>query len=160
MDTVKLVEFDVALAATVADWSTSAVESVRWCGRDDVPPDMVAAWSGDEDVRAFALMDGAEPIGYGELWLDDDEDEVELARLIVAPARRGRGAGRYLVEALTDLARQRKPGLIALRVHPDNDRAARVYLAAGFTQVDDATAAEWNAQQPVMYRWLVLDSPV
>jgi hypothetical protein len=31
--------------------------------------------------------------GYGELWLDTDEDEVELARLIVPPDRRHQGLG-------------------------------------------------------------------
>jgi ribosomal protein S18 acetylase RimI-like enzyme len=154
MASVELVKFDATLAATVAGWPVSAAESVRWCGRDDVTPDMVRGWADDADVLAFALVDAGAPVGYGELWLDTDEDEVELARLIVAPAHRGRGVGRRLVEALTALARAHG-GLIFLRVHPDNAAAARVYRAAGFQLLDAATAAEWNEGQPVTYDWLV-----
>ncbi len=36
-------------------------------------------------------------VGYGELWLDAEENEVKLARLIVAPELRGRGLGQRLV---------------------------------------------------------------
>jgi ribosomal protein S18 acetylase RimI-like enzyme len=154
---VDLVEFDVKYAATVASWPTSADESLHWCGRSEFPvlAEVIAAWSIPDDVRTFLLVDGAEPIGYGELWLDDDENEVELARLIVAPDRRCQGVGRHLVAELTDTARlQPCAGLIFLRVHPDNSRAAKVYLAAGFQPLDDVTAAEWNAQQPVPYQWL------
>jgi ribosomal protein S18 acetylase RimI-like enzyme len=153
MASVDLVEFDATLAVSVAGWPVSAQESVRWCGRADVTPEVVAGWGAAEDVRVFTLMDAGEPVGYGELWLD--EDEVELARLIVAPARRRQGVGRRLVEALTDIARQHA-GLIFLRVHPDNAAATRVYRAAGFEPVDAATAAEWNQRQPVTYTWLRL----
>jgi len=113
--------------------------------------EIVAGWGAAADVQAFTLVDAGALVGYGELWLD--EDEVELARLIVAPARRGQGVGRRLVEALTDVARQHAD-LIFLRVHPDNATATRVYRAAGFEPVDAATAAEWNQHQPVTYTWL------
>jgi GNAT superfamily N-acetyltransferase len=154
MGTVDLVEFDVALAATVAGWPRTADEAYRWCGHREVSADIVAEWSKAEDGRCFALVDAGAPVGYGELWLD--EDEVELARLIVAPDRRRQGVGRRLVEALTEVARQYETGLICLRVHPDNTSAVRVYLAAGFASVDDATTAEWNARQPVTYQWLTI----
>lgn len=155
MGFVELVGFDVALAATVAGWPTSADEAFRWCGRRDVSSDLVAEWSKGDDVRAFGLVDGGVLVGYGELWLDNDE--VELARLIVAPDRRRQGIGRRLVEGLVDAARQYETSLICLRVHPDNVSAIRVYLAAGFASVDDATTAEWNVGQPVTYLWLAID---
>jgi ribosomal protein S18 acetylase RimI-like enzyme len=146
-----LVEFDMAHAATVAGWPTSDTESFRWCGRP-ATPGLVASWSDDPDVRAYLLVDNGEPVAYGELWLD--EVETELARLIVAPAHRRRGAGRRLVTALTERARRRDADLICLRVHPDNETALRLYERTGFRPVDEATAAEWNADQPLEYRWL------
>ena len=152
MASVDLVEFDVTLAGSVAGWPVSAEEAVRWCGRADLTPEVVAGWGAGADVRAFTLMDAGAPVGYGELWLD--EDEVELARLIVPPARRGQGVGRRLVEALTEIARQHAD-LVFLRVHPDNAAAVRVYRAAGFEPVDAATADEWNRAQPVAYTWLI-----
>jgi ribosomal protein S18 acetylase RimI-like enzyme len=151
-----LVPFDPTHAATVADWPTSAVEALRWCGHSEFPlsPAAVASWSDDPEVRAFLLMAGSTPIAYGELWLD--ETEVELARLIVAPAHRDQGNGRRLVEALAELAREHDTGLICLRVHPGNDGAARLYRKIGFQPVDEPTATEWNADQPVKYQWLTL----
>jgi ribosomal protein S18 acetylase RimI-like enzyme len=154
---VDLVEFDAKYAATVAGWPTSADESLRWCGRTEFPvlPDVITAWSIPGDVRTFLLVDAAGPVGYGELWLDDDENEVELARLIVAPDRRCQGIGRRLLHVLTEAARQQPcAGLIFLRVHPDNGRAAKLYLAAGFQPLAPAMAAEWNAEQSVPYQWL------
>jgi len=147
---VDLIGFDTADAATVAGWPVSPEETFRWCGQRDVTPELVAGW---DEGQAFGLVDDGVLVGYGELWVDDDE--VEIARLIVDPARRRQGLGRALVARLAERARAYDTGTVFLRVHPDNDSAVRVYLAAGFRFVDDATAVEWNEGQPVMYRWLV-----
>jgi len=57
----------------------------------------LARWHAEPDVVPFALeLDDGEVVGYGELWEDREEDEAELARLVVDPARRGRGHGRAL----------------------------------------------------------------
>lgn len=127
-----------------------------WCGRHAFPLSerTVRAWHEDDDVRAHLLVEGDEPLAYGELWFDEEEDEVELARLIVDPRVRGEGLGRELVTAL--LARAVEAGFddVFMRVHPDNDRALRCYLGAGFVPVDPALAESWNAVQPVPYTWL------
>ena len=145
--------FDVADAATVAGWARTAEEASMWCGHAGwpVPSDKVAAWSTEDGVRPFGLYGGEELIGYGELWVDHDEAEVELARLIIDPRHRGRGAGRELVGDL--VARADYPDIF-LRVHPDNAVALRCYTGAGFIRVDAVREAEWNAPQPVAYVWL------
>jgi [ribosomal protein S18]-alanine N-acetyltransferase len=145
--------FDVADAATVAGWARTAEEASMWCGHAawPVPAGKVAAWSTEDGVRPFGLHVGEELIGYGELWVDHDEAEVELARLIVDPRHRGQGAGRELVGGL--VARAEYPDIF-LRVHPDNTVALRCYTGAGFIRVDAVREAEWNAPQPVAYVWL------
>lgn len=139
--------------AVVAGWPASAVERRLWCGQDEVTAATVTGWSAADDVLGYGLTDDGELIGYGELWLDDDEAEVELARIIVAPGRRGRGAGRFLATALARLARDHHDAVF-LRVHPDNAGALRCYAGAGFVPVPAADAAAWNAVQPVPYVWL------
>jgi len=175
---MRLVAFDPADAGVVSGWATDPVEVAMWCGhkevasrpanrpceRDDprpsglapVPPAAIVAWSTDDSVRAYALYgdDGA-LLAYGELWLDAEEQEVELARLIVNPARRGAGVGRRLVTLLAAQATTHYPDVF-LRVHPDNAAALRSYTSAGFVSVPDDLQAEWNAPQPVNYVWLRL----
>jgi ribosomal protein S18 acetylase RimI-like enzyme len=152
---MELRPFSSGRAALVASWAATAREATLWCGHTDglVPTEKVLAWATEDGVRPFGLFDSEELVGYGELWLDDEEHEVELARLIVDPRRRGQGLGRALVTGLTRLAREHYPQVF-LRVHPDNAAALRCYAAAGFVPVDPALQAEWNAPQPVAYAWL------
>jgi ribosomal protein S18 acetylase RimI-like enzyme len=128
-----------------------------WCSRTEapVPAEVIAGWSEPQDVDAYVLVDDdGEPVAYGELWIDDDEHEVELARLIVAPPSRGRGVGRRLVARLTELALRRHP-FVALRVHTDNEVARRCYAAAGFERATAGEEDEWNRGQPVAFVWMV-----
>ncbi|GAA3076628.1 GNAT family N-acetyltransferase [Streptosporangium carneum] len=153
---MNLLPFATTYAATVAGWPASAREVAMWCGRQEfpLPSQAVADWQAAQDVRSHMLFEGREPLGYGELWFDAKEDEVELARIIVAPGARGAGVGRELVRELVALAREAGYADVFMRVHPDNERALRCYRRAGFLPVDAHLAAEWNSAQPVDYVWL------
>ncbi|MGW9129809.1 GNAT family N-acetyltransferase [Streptomyces sp. NPDC055681] len=152
---MNLLPFATAHAAMVADWPTASAEVVMWCGRQEfpVPAQMVSAWQQD-DVQAHVLVEGEKLVGYGELWFDAEEDEVELARIIVAPEARGKGLGRVLVRSLLAKAHESGCGDVFMRVHPDNEKALRCYLGAGFGPVAPGLAENWNAAQPVNYVWL------
>lgn len=156
MTRMNLLPFATAHAATVAGWPTTPTEVVMWCGQQEfpVPARTISAWQQDDDVQAHVLVEREELVGYGELWFDAEEDEVELARIIVAPEARGKGLGRVLVRGL--LARAHKAGWadVFMRVHPDNETALRCYLGAGFVPVAPDLAENWNAAQPVDYVWL------
>ncbi|MFI9100758.1 GNAT family N-acetyltransferase [Streptomyces fildesensis] len=151
-----LLPFDRTHAVAVAGWPQSAAEVSMWCGLREfpLPARTVEAWQHADDVRAHLLLDGEQLIGYGELWIDAEEQEIELARIIVAPDARGKGYGRTLVRELTAQALLTGLPAIFMRVHPDNDRALRCYRAAGFAPVDPRLAKSWNAVQPVAYVWL------
>jgi ribosomal protein S18 acetylase RimI-like enzyme len=161
MDLQPLRPSDRAHAAVVAGWARSADEVVMWCGRPEfpLPAEMVQAWPEDPEVRAHLLVADDVPIGYGELWLDAEENEVELARIILAPAARGRGLGQALVLALLRRAVATGYGDIFMRVHPDNKAALRCYRHAGFVPVAPELAAEWNVPQPLDYVWLQPSDP-
>ena len=153
--------FDPVRAPLVASWAVGDEVVRAWCAvdGDGVPADVVAGWSQADDVEAFVFAeDGADPVAYGELWLDDEEAEVELARLLVAPERRGQGVGRALVRALVDQARTTHPELpdVILRVRPENTQAIRSYLAAGFVDLPADEQATWNQGQRFDYHWMVL----
>jgi [ribosomal protein S18]-alanine N-acetyltransferase len=149
-----VVPFTAGHAALVSSWALTTDEVMSWCSRAEapVPPEVIEGWAAQEDVRAYLLVDDA-PIAYGELWIDDDEREVELARIIVSPHHRRRGLGRLLSAALADLARNHYSDVF-LRVRPGNDAAVACYRAAGFVRLDPDTERAWNEAQPSPYLWM------
>jgi ribosomal protein S18 acetylase RimI-like enzyme len=159
---MELLPFAAAHAATVASWPTSSREVVMWCGRQEfpVPARTIADWQRDDDVRAHVLVVDEKAVGYGELWFDAEEDEVELARIIVAPDIRGKGLGRVLVRGLLAQALGAGHSDVFMRVHPDNETALRCYRGAGFEPVGADLAASWNEAQPIEYVWLQREAGV
>ena len=85
--------------------------------------------------------------------MDDAEDEVELARLIIDPARRRFGFGRHLVARLLVAARATGKRACLLRVALDNAAALGLYRTMGFAEVDPDRTAAWNRGQPATYVW-------
>lgn len=157
---VKLQPFEPGLAEEIATWTTSADEVNAWSSRfdDHVPPEVIVGWSGADDVEAYVGVVDATVLAYGELWLDPDEGEVELARLLLEPSRRGRGLGKKLTGLLVERARQAHPELshVILRVRPDNTVARHAYVRAGFVELDAAEAKIWNEGQRAEYVWMRL----
>jgi len=153
----RLRPFPAEAAGIVSGWARTREEVIMWCGHPTapVPAGQISAWAREDGVQPFGLYRDGRLVAYGELWIDDDEAEVELARLIVDSGERGQGLGRRLVMALAALARSRHPRVF-LRVHPDNAAARRCYAAAGFEPAAPHLAALWNASQPVEYVWLSL----
>lgn len=126
-------------------------------GWHPIPPDQVLAWWADAEVEVVPrVMVGSERqlVAYGELWLDPAEDEVELARLIVAPELRGRGLGRQLTRILAAKAAATGLATTFLRVEPDNEKAIRCYLASGFVRLGPEESAVWNEGQRREWVWM------
>ena len=145
--------FDSRWADTVAGWSGDAEASMLWCSLPLVTRETVEAWADSPSVEAFVLCETGRVVAYGEVWVDADEQEVELAHLIVDPSQRGAGFGTQLVVGLVEQARRHYP-MVTLRVHSLNDVAIRCYATAGFERVSAAEETEWNKGQPVDYVWM------
>lgn len=121
---MELRAFEGERSALVAGWASSAQEVSLLSGRNEFPfpAELMTSWRKvADDIRAYLYFDGENPIAYGELWLDDDEDEVELARIIVAPEFRGKGIGTEFVRALLVPALDAGYADLFLRVRPDNE---------------------------------------
>lgn len=149
--------FSDEYAVQVADWAADAKEVALLSGRVEYPfpEELKTSWRKvDSEIESYLLFDGVQPVGYGEVWLDEEEDEVELARLIVDPKVRGRGFGRELVRALLVPAVNAGYSEVFIRVRPENEIAIRTYHRTGFVDVPAGLMDEWNQDQPVAYRWM------
>ena len=62
-------------------------------------------------------------------------DEMHLLNLTVRPILEGRGHGRFMLDALCGIARQRGAGLLWLEVRLSNARARALYERYGFNEV-------------------------
>jgi ribosomal protein S18 acetylase RimI-like enzyme len=152
-----LIPFDADCTERVLGWITEAPEAERWAGVTEWPPtpDLLDDWHADPDVHAFLLIaPDATSVGYGEIWVDAEESEAELARLLVDPGQRNRGYGRQLVSLLTDQARHRGFDEVWLRVRSENDQAIACYRAAGFVRALAAEEEAFNVGQPWPYVWM------
>ncbi|HEY5257259.1 MAG TPA: GNAT family N-acetyltransferase [Candidatus Baltobacteraceae bacterium] len=98
----------------------------RGLGRDGLP-----IWVVADD--ATALQPGEPAIGQLGLWTSDD-DGITLG-MMVAPAFRGLGLGRLLLQTAMDWARDNDHATLALLVHPGNGRAIALYHAMGFERI-------------------------
>jgi ribosomal protein S18 acetylase RimI-like enzyme len=152
--------FDESQAAIVLGWIRSREEAARWAsaGHRDLEPALLREWHADPEVRPFVCLEDGLPVAYGEVWDDAEADEAELARIVVAPERRGAGIGRAFVGLLVEQARAAGFDKVWLRVVPDNAPAIACYRGAGFVRASAEEEAAFNEGQPVAYVWMRVGS--
>ena len=117
-------------------------------------------WWEPDYVDSWVMVDDGRLIAYGELWLDEEEDEVELARLIVDPALRGQGHGKRLTQELMAKAADTDLTTTMLRTTPDNLVAIGCYLVCGFVRLSPEEEIKWNHGQRRDWVWMILPLPV
>ena len=152
-----LVEFRESDAREVARWPTSAEEVRLWAGSAcgwPVDASVFRRWRAEPDVNPYVLRAGEAMVGYGELWIDEPEQEVELARIIVNPDYRGSGLGKRLVGLLLERASLTGLPEAFVRVVPENGAAIACYRGSGYSPVPELERREFNRGQPVDYVWM------
>lgn len=123
----------------VLPWAPDAEAMRLWAGPAvGFPVPRATLWAALWQVpgAAFALCEADERVvGFGQL-MHREPGFAHLARIIVAPAHRGRGLGRLLCRALMQAAPARLPvRAFSLHVHPENHRARALYRSLGFVEV-------------------------
>ncbi len=113
-------EAPYAFGSTLADWQGDGDREDRWRGRLT-----------DVDHNLVALVDGR-PVGQASGHRLEPGFSAELISMWVDPARRGRGVGEALVEAVAGWARDDGAEQLLLDVKLDNDRAIAFYERVGF----------------------------
>jgi ribosomal protein S18 acetylase RimI-like enzyme len=156
MPSLTRVPFEMAYAPEVASWLRDPRDVAMLTTVHSAPlaAETLRQWSGEPGGTAFVFLEGGAPRAYAELWEEPEDDEAEIARIVVAPEQRRRGIALVLVGALVEEARARGYGSILLRVVPENEGAIACYGRAGFVRVTAELEATLNDGQPLEYIWM------
>ncbi|NUO92436.1 MAG: GNAT family N-acetyltransferase [Dermatophilaceae bacterium] len=119
-----------AFGSRHADWVDAPEQ--QWRSRLTTVPLTLLAHDGTGLVGVVS----GQPVG---------EHEVELISMWVAPAARGAGVARELIDAVVDWAAGQRRSTFRM-VRSDNTRARRAYERAGF--VDTGVPEGWPTDQP------------
>jgi [ribosomal protein S18]-alanine N-acetyltransferase len=131
------------------EWLRDSTDCMWVIGHTPFRHEDYLSWLEASEQRMWILDSEVGPVGYGEVWVDEDGADTELAHLVIAPNHRGHGFGRILVELLYDEASYCGFPWVYMRVHPDNHRALACYRRAGF-EVMEQISADW----PTEYVWV------
>lgn len=115
-----------ALAEQLADELLAMTRDVGW---DDWEREQLLSARPEKWQRSLLAMRGGRPVGWAVVSATDAG--AHLHHIVVAPQQRSSGVGARLMAEL--LARS-APGVLTLKVHPDNPAAARFYERLGFTE--------------------------
>ena len=136
---------------TVLSWVGTADLLKQWGGPSLVHPGTPeAVWSamGASPENAFALVDSSgELLGFGQAFVRDPN--VHLARLIVAPRRRGQGLGRILAMKLIHAAITHHPDDITLKAYPNTTATGSLFNSLSLAAMPMVWRAEsFTSVQP------------
>lgn len=102
------------------------------------------SWFDASDLLLLASVNSTQLAGF--TWVKTVRDgelvETELYAIGVDPEHAGRGLGRALLEVTLARMAQHGPSKVTLYVDGENERAVRMYEAAGFTV--DSRSTQWR----------------
>ena len=135
----------------ILPWVGSADLLRQWGGPSlAFPATPESVWSaiGALSGNAFALLDSSgELLGFGQAFVRDPN--VHLARLIVAPRRRGQGLAPILAMKLIHAAITHYPDGITLKAHTNHAPAVSLFDSLTFAAMPVLQSAEsFTSLQP------------
>ena len=128
--------------SVIISWIPDAAACKRWAGPAVSFPPTPASLVQEidfSDHNSYCLQDLGAIVGFGQM-IRKSEHRIHLARIIVAPRRRGRGYGRHLCRSLMHRAAELKYPRISLNVYRDNPAAVNLYHRLGFRAVNRTRA--------------------
>ncbi|MDJ0953477.1 MAG: GNAT family N-acetyltransferase [Acidimicrobiia bacterium] len=102
-------------------------------------PDAIRSRIGGPERRMFLAYRGGQVVGFAAA-KTRNEDEIELAGIVVLQAMVGSGVGTSLVQAAVQACRKLGFAKMTVSTEVDNQRAVAFYQARGFRLAGESTA--------------------
>ena len=95
--------------------------------------DAIREWSKDNDEEDYIITDGEIPIGWLGINSLESADKVAYLKLAaILPEYHNKGIGRYAINQVIEMLRQRKYMKVALYTDQENYKARACYSKCGF----------------------------
>lgn len=88
-----------------------------------------------EDTFALVVLQEEEPIGIGAFRVLENSAEVEIKRMYVSLAHRGKGISKLILQGLEDWARENKYTYAKLETGEKNLAAIALYQKTGYKSI-------------------------
>ncbi|MHB1955949.1 GNAT family N-acetyltransferase [Alicyclobacillus sp. ALC3] len=126
-------------------WLADSRDCVGAIGHEPFRREDFVEWMDADDQRLWVLESESSPVGYGEVWIDDEGGDAEPAHLVVAPDQRGRGLG-------AALARYRAAGFEEMTELPDWWPREYVWMRRPNNRNDTMRGRPPNGKRRLSYR--------
>jgi len=123
----------------VAGWIDSEEVATAFCGLNRVTDQVFEGWLAAQDQLQFVLVnENNEPVAYGEIWVEEESRDVEIAHLLVTNEARGEGFGSEMMRKLVEYAtaKLKQTQRILARNEPENEVAAAALQKALFVRME------------------------
>lgn len=115
-------------------WLQNKMDCLYTIGDEQYATTMYKNWLEAHDQIGYCLTLNNHVVAYGEIWIDQEEEDLELAHLIVDPEQRNKGVGKQLIKLLLNECKDYPYEWIYMRIVPENIRAITCYERIGFTE--------------------------
>jgi ribosomal protein S18 acetylase RimI-like enzyme len=140
-------------ADIVHSWFSTHLDAVMWAG-PKVPDPFTAEWLAKEfktDVHWVWVDDDDTPQAIFKL-LYPEPGRAHLTRFGVAPAMRGKGLARGMIEEIADEAYEADADYLTLHVYLSNPRARHIYDEIDFYVVEELPGVDDSGGPSVRMR--------
>ncbi|MBQ3090802.1 MAG: GNAT family N-acetyltransferase [Oscillospiraceae bacterium] len=109
--------------------------------------DAIKEWSKDNDEEDFMISDDETPIGWLGINSLESADKVAYLKLAaILPEYHNKGIGRYAINQVIEMLRQRKYLKVALYTDQENYKARACYSKCGFEVTETFTEEMANGK--------------
>ncbi|MCA1060326.1 GNAT family N-acetyltransferase [Rossellomorea aquimaris] len=116
------------------EWLNNPEDCLLVTGRQPYSSDMFHSWYEEPDQFGYMLEEDSKSVAYGEIWVDEEEEDLELAHLVVEPSLRNKGLGKQLIKALLEKCKDYPYEWVYMRIEPLNKQAIQCYKGVGFVE--------------------------
>lgn len=129
----------------IEEWLKDPDDCMLVTGKQHYSSDMFHSWYEAHDQFGYMLDEGATSVAYGEIWVDEEEGDLELAHLVVHPSFRNRGIGKRLITELLEKSKDYPYEWVYMRIEPHNAQALQCYKGVGFVE-DPSLRSSFNGR--------------